>query len=230
MPRDGTGTGYVDTELVNDIATARAELACESIENAWNQWVVSTSTCSTCSSIHTDNVYHQWVTCTSSSSTTINIWNAWTGQAISNAKAAAANMRRQRVAPVETTEQRMAREAADVKRRAEAAERERVEAQKRLKAKTRAKKLLMDHITKEQRESLEKHGFFEVLVGGKTYRIRQGTHGNVRLIENGKETKSFCIQPNDIPDEDAMLAQKLLLETDEAAFLRIANARVLVAN
>ena len=103
------------------------------------------------------------------------------------------------------------------------------ETKRRREAKARAKKLLVQHLTPEQQRSLDERGYFDIGVAGKTYRIRQGTHGNVRLVENGRETVSFCAQPDGVPDEDAMLAQKFALETDEAMFLRIANARRLAA-
>jgi hypothetical protein len=93
----------------------------------------------------------------------------------------------------------------------------------------RARALLMQSLTRDQQRSLEERSYFDLNVGGKHYRIRQGTHGNVRLVQGEQETVSYCAQPDDVPAEDAMLAQKLMLETDEAAFLRVANARQLYA-
>jgi hypothetical protein len=91
-------------------------------------------------------------------------------------------------------------------------------------ARARARNLLLQCLTKAQKETLEQHQYFDVEVAGKTYRIRQGTHGNVRLLKEGKEAVRYCIQPSGVPIEDCMLSQKLLLETDEHSFLRIANA------
>ncbi len=93
----------------------------------------------------------------------------------------------------------------------------------------KAKQLLIENISKEQRRTLRDKGYFDVQVKGKTYRIRWGSHGNVYLVHGDREVVSYCIQPPDVPPGDAMLAQKLLLETDEASFLKIANARQLVA-
>lgn len=99
-------------------------------------------------------------------------------------------------------------------------------------AQRRARALLVQHLTTEQRRTYEAYAYFDVDVGGKTYRIRQGTHGNVRLLEKptgprmavpAVEKISFCAQPSGVPDEDAMLAQKLMLETEERKFLEIAN-------
>ena len=127
-------------------------------------------------------------------------------------------------APVETAAQKQAREAAHVKYLADMKIKQEAEAAAKLAAKGRAKKLLMDTLSKGQRETIEKFGYFDVAVGGKTYRIRQGTHGNVRLLDGtGKEVQKFCVQPDAVPDEDAMLAQKLWLEADEAEFLKVAN-------
>jgi hypothetical protein len=93
----------------------------------------------------------------------------------------------------------------------------------------RARALLFSALTRDQQRSLEERQFFEMNVNGKTYRIHQGTHGNVRLVQGGEETRLFCAQPPNVPVEDAMLAQKLMLETDEQAFLRVANERILTA-
>lgn len=106
-------------------------------------------------------------------------------------------------------------------------------------AQRRARALLVQHLTPEQRRTYEQHAYFDVDVNGKTYRVRQGTHGNVRLLERAKvspaifatvpaeppliEKVSFCAQPSGVPAEDAMLAQKLMLESDERKFLEIAN-------
>lgn len=93
-------------------------------------------------------------------------------------------------------------------------------------AKLRARKLLVEHLDAVQRASYEKDGHFVVEVQGVRYRIDQGTHGNVKELDAaGKPLASYCIQPAGVPDEDAMLAQKLQLEADVAAFKRVANRR-----
>ena len=47
----------------------------------------------------------------------------------------------------------------------------------------------------------------------------------MKELEGDREVRSYCIAPNDhtIPDDDALLAQKLALDHDETEFLRIAN-------
>lgn len=120
------------------------------------------------------------------------------------------------------TRRRMQREQRAYDRAIEAQQRAHVEAQQR------ARDLLASSLTGEQRESLAARGYFDIAIGGARYRIHQGTHGNVRLLGEGdREVASFCAQPDGVPAEDAMLAQKLMLETDERAFLAVANRRAL---
>lgn len=80
---------------------------------------------------------------------------------------------------------------------------------------------------------LEKNGWFDVRVpssdgSSRTYRIRRGVAGNVSLLgPDGRAVKSFCAHPDGVPSPDVMLSQKLMLETNEDMFLRIANVRQL---
>jgi hypothetical protein len=58
---------------------------------------------------------------------------------------------------------------------------------------------------------------------GGLYKLRIGRSGNVQREHDGKVTR-YCIHPVDaVPDADTVLAQVLLLWTDEPAFLSIAN-------
>lgn len=94
----------------------------------------------------------------------------------------------------------------------------------------------------EQRaEYLRDKAFTVRLPDGKRYRIKKGWAGNVERVEDVRlpqqqspslvandrhyvAVEKLCIHPNDwVPDQDNMLAQKLLLEADEAKFRRIAN-------
>jgi hypothetical protein len=99
-------------------------------------------------------------------------------------------------------------------------------------AQQKALALLVSILTAEQLASWEKDKSIPVdAVSGKRYIIKPGRSGNVVSIKDGKPIERYCIHPNDyeMPDEDVMLAQKLLLETDEEAFLRIANMTRLAA-
>jgi hypothetical protein len=92
-------------------------------------------------------------------------------------------------------------------------------------ARQRARDLLCSTLTDQQREQLHKENAFDLEVAGRIYRIRPGRKVE-RLALDGKAEALFCIHPDfshGLPEDDVALSQKLLLEADEAAFLRIAN-------
>jgi hypothetical protein len=104
---------------------------------------------------------------------------------------------------------------------AEAAERARI-------ASERAKQILLDHLTPEQCDMVEKNGWFVIEGGltGKKYKIKSGgVAGNIEeLDDNGKMIAKYCCHLNyQYPNSDHHLAQKLMLEWDEEEFLRKAN-------
>jgi len=145
---------------------------------------------------------------------------------------------------METPEERQAREEREVQ---VAAEREKRQAAQRKKdaqrrreleeATERAKRLLKSMLTEEQVHDLETKKHFNLtVIDGKSgdekiYRIDQGMAGNVKLLgPDGRPIRSYCIHAKTmddegrrLPNEDHMLAQKLLLECNEDEFLRIAN-------
>ena len=93
-------------------------------------------------------------------------------------------------------------------------------------AAARAKALLLEHLSDEQRAEYEEHQYFHVLSeGGRLYRIKHGSAGNVyRIGTDGSVEHKFCIHARDsVPHEDNMLAQMLLLRLDEEQFLTVAN-------
>lgn len=89
----------------------------------------------------------------------------------------------------------------------------------------RAKRLLNSCLNVRQRAELRSFGWFRVTVGERTYRIKSGSSGNVELLgTDGRAVEKYCIHPKEwLPIHDVMLAQKLLLEADEAQFLATAN-------
>lgn len=113
------------------------------------------------------------------------------------------------------------------------AQRIQVEGERKM-ARERAAQLLQEALSERQRLEMAEKGFFSLTVhDSKTkeqrhYRIRKGRSGNVEQIDaNGNRLKGFCIHPiMACPDEDTMLAQKLMLETQEDEFLRVANHRL----
>jgi hypothetical protein len=104
-------------------------------------------------------------------------------------------------------------------------------------ARTRARELLLRNLTPEQRDTLEKHKWF-IVEGGvsKTrYRIHDCGHlvGNIAVLAAGGAlfdgrpgvTHRLCghLRDGQIPLNDNLLAQKLMLEGSEEEFLRLAN-------
>lgn len=96
-------------------------------------------------------------------------------------------------------------------------------------AKATAEALLIRQLTPKQLEEWKQ-------VGGFWVRSRSGTmywldaQGVHRCDSNGVFLEYFCIAPNEadgtpLPLGDRILARKILLETDEAKFLKTANAR-----
>lgn len=112
-------------------------------------------------------------------------------------------------------------------------EREERKEQQRL-ARGRAKNLLLSMLSPRQKEELLEKKHFHLTVldrkgGERRYRIDEGRAGNVKLLgADGVVERSYCIHgPWELPYEDHMLSQKLLLETNEKEFLKIANETIL---
>lgn len=123
---------------------------------------------------------------------------------------------------VSTAEQIAAREAA----RIEQQQRNEAAAAARRIAIAKADQLLESVLDEVQRQHFKATDSF-LVVGrsGKLYRIRRGRSGNVDEVEpNGRVVQRYCAHPVEfVPDGDTMVAQKLMLECDEDAFLRMAN-------
>lgn len=118
----------------------------------------------------------------------------------------------------ETAEQRVAREAAECKRQ-----------EKRKQATKTAEKLLKECLSPEQREEYSNGKRFHVISqDGNRYEIdcEKAQHNVDRLDSTGKRIENLCAyQTGSTPLPDNALAQKLMLETDESQFRRIANIR-----
>lgn len=99
-------------------------------------------------------------------------------------------------------------------------------------AAARARKLLLAVLTREQRRSFEREGWFIVRGGksGKRYRIRNegSICANIDVLadnDNGCVVHRLCAhcEPASVPTCDQLLAQKIKIEYDEEDFLRVAN-------
>lgn len=117
--------------------------------------------------------------------------------------------------------------ARDTERQAQLA----AEAERRKQATERARQLLVAMLDREQQEEFAKNRSFIVHTKDRQrrYQVTYGTAGNVLLLNPAGQTiAKFCIHPEEeVPTPDVMLAQKLLLETDEQQFLKIANKTVI---
>jgi hypothetical protein len=90
----------------------------------------------------------------------------------------------------------------------------------RREARLRAEALLWDWLSPAQRKQYRTRRWFEVTTAsGRRYRVLRG--GVVRLHPRGS---AYCIEATSpVPVADEMLANKLLLETDERRFLATAH-------
>lgn len=101
-------------------------------------------------------------------------------------------------------------------------------------AESRAEELLFMCIGEERKKQYIESGYFDVeldahlheLGVNRLYRIHKGRSMNVCLMEKGKARFNYCIHPSDaVPNPDTMLAQFLMLTTNEKRFLEVANKR-----
>ena len=119
----------------------------------------------------------------------------------------------------ETTEQRIAREEREVKRRAE-----------RSAAEKRAEQLMFSILKPSQIKQYTENGWFECEVDDRVYRIHKKHSGNIELIKNGRAVERYCVHPENAystPEADTMIAQILALHTDEKKLLQTANKTIL---
>lgn len=188
----------------------------------WYYWNTGTCDSTATSTTYTagNDTWVTWASTTTSTTATNTVWVTWATTGTGTNLYVQGDQR--------TAEQKAADEArwaAEL----EAGRQRWAEAEKMRKtAAARARALLLSMLSVKQREQLQRDRFFEVIAQGskRRYRIHQGTHGNVKLLDDtGREVTSYCAQPPDVPAEDAMLAQKLMLELHEEDFLRVANAR-----
>jgi hypothetical protein len=192
--------------------------------DTWGAWATTTSTTSTTITA-ASTAWYQWTESTSGTASS-DVWIIW---ASIDSSTGTYGLLGEPYVDQRTPEQQAADEARIT------AERERIRAaaaeaeSARATARDKARALLQSMLTVQQREQLQREMFFEIVSQSQQrYRIRQGTHGNVRLLNAaGTEVASYCGQPCGVPDEDAMLAQKLQLEYDEPGFLRAANRRAM---
>lgn len=123
--------------------------------------------------------------------------------------------------PVPSAEEVAAKEARYAKRQ-----------KRELEAKTRAEALLEETLSEDQRDELKRERYFTVesKTSKRRYRVRagMGCHGNIEEVdEQGRALSNICCAPRgSMPEADALVGQKLWLEYDDEAFLRVANVEI----
>jgi hypothetical protein len=93
-------------------------------------------------------------------------------------------------------------------------------------AQERAEALLRDLLTDEEYRQLNRRGYLEVPSPSRDRRVyRVPRHqGQVKVFEGGVPVMALCVQSVEpIPDGDAVLMHKLMIEGNEEEYLRIAN-------
>ena len=95
----------------------------------------------------------------------------------------------------------------------------------RRRAHERSLDLLVRCLTPAQRTEFKASRAFEVRgESGQRYRITYGSTANIEVLsQSGRVVRQLCAGPLEVPTPALMLAQKLMLETEEAEFLRIAR-------
>jgi hypothetical protein len=93
------------------------------------------------------------------------------------------------------------------------------------RAHERSLRLLVACLTPEQRVEFARSNAFKVRgESGQCYRITYDKSMNIEVLApSGMVLRRLCAGPVDIPTPAVMLAQKLMLEAQEAEFLRIAR-------
>lgn len=102
----------------------------------------------------------------------------------------------------------------------------RIDTESRAEAEERAKRLLLSCLTPEQRAMFEKHAGFRVVSNlGNVFELRSERIHNVRRLDaECRPIEEWCVTPNGrIPVHDVLLAQKVMLETDELGLRARAN-------
>lgn len=98
--------------------------------------------------------------------------------------------------------------------------------EERQAAEQRARVLLRQMIGDADFERMTRRGYLDVpstLVPGRIYRVPY-FRGMVNVLEDGIATMQLCVVPTRwVPDPDIVIIHKLLIEGDEARYLRLAN-------
>lgn len=209
MPTFESGSDpWSDTAIGSSGATT-ATITINAVWHAWNgQWPAGFQDATTDTVTNTDT--SDWIE-----------WNhVWFD---SGTQSAATFVFQPRTESIQEQRERAAARAEERKAARERAAKAKLE---REAAERRAEELLKSNLSEEQQNDFEKNGWFLIdAASGKKYRIKRAREGNVELLNpDGTRKARYCAHPKiPCPNPDTMLAQKLMLETDEDNFLKVAN-------
>jgi hypothetical protein len=217
----GTGTATSIWLQWNNVASGGPTAATGQVWSAWTNTTAGTT------GSNTAPIWRVWneTTYTTNNTTPTNtVWLEWNNQGTAAVPIRQATYRYgQYVPPPPPTEEELRRIE---EHRAREEERRRREAREYRRAERIAARLLETHLNRMQRRQFRRlRSFHCIAPNGTRYRVRHGWSGNVEEIgPNGKVLNRFCIHPREnVPISDNLLAQKLMLETDDTEFRRIAN-------
>lgn len=190
----------------------------------WYTWVTGDNTTAT-TSASSGSTWNQWVAAdfsSTSSSATTNVWVAWNAGTQYVVRERPVVYEYKYTPPPETDKQKQARLAREAEWKRQEEERKRKEAE----ALQRAEDLLMLQLSERQQSDWKEYKAFDVVSqSGKRFRITNQHSGNVREYDaEGKHVFNHCIVSREcVPLPDQLVMQKLMLEYQEADFMRIAN-------
>ena len=169
-----------------------------------------------------DSTWTYWTGDTIGTATSGNVWYQWN----TGTSAGITTTARVTASPSQQTPEQIEANRLRAERQQQEYDRKRQEA---AAADERAEQLLRAFLSPEQRKHLDEMSAFLVQSESeRVYRIKRGRSRNIEeLDENGKIVARLCAHPSElVPDPDTMLAQKIMLESNEDEFLRIANRTV----
>tara|TARA_R110000824_G_scaffold40789_4_gene121926 strand:- start:140 stop:946 length:807 start_codon:yes stop_codon:yes gene_type:complete len=215
-----TANGQVWRGWVDQTGGASTTATTSGTASVWGNW--NTAATNTVATIGTGDPFIHWVSgsnaATVATTTHTVTWGNWVNQA---------QVRVDRRERVEANEEVRREAAAAHERRRETWRLEREEtARKKKAADERAMQLLRGCLTRDQNEDLANHGhFFVSAPSGRMYRIDKGRHGNIKAVDplTKKWYESLCVAPRGVPAGDAMLMQKLMIETAEEVLRSYSN-------
>lgn len=204
-------------------------MVCYDTGNSWGSWCATTAVATTTESC----CWKDWVATPRSYSncdTSSVVWTTWnTDGTATNCSSKWAVTGAGLVSGDRAEHSRSSAEVRAKRARldAEVAELRRRQEEEQKTADARAEELLLSALDEEQKAEYRKDKSFHVRnpKSGRRYRIRRAWSGHVeRIGDHGRPVERLCAHPRvQVPLPDNQLIAKLMIETDEDQFRRLAN-------